>query len=367
MKKIKVYLQYPWGISDSQYYKSILENPPKGIEFFPKNQKVGMIVNKKKIFLNYLLKNKIRLLIEKFNLPIPNLKKVKDPKRYGVIHCAHCLPSNYLDFPWIADFEDRWQMWISGRDTKKGIEKVRKILNSPSCKKILAWTSDAKDNILKRYPEIKNKIEIVGFGQKVQEFKKIKSNKVRLLFVARFFYEKGGLHALEAIDVLTKKYNNVEATVISTIPAGVLQKYSKNNKIKFFELVPHKKLIEEIFPACDILIYPGYSDTFGFVFPEASSFGIPVVTVDGFARKELVKNGKTGIIIEKPHNFEFKEAFSSNQGITKRIIEETSKLIENKNLRRKMSYNSLREVSSGTFSIKKRNEKLKAIYLETLS
>ncbi len=386
MKKIKVYIQYPWNVSDSQYYKSMIENPPKEIEYLPKNQKAGMIINKKRLIINNY-KEKVRVFIEQLKFPILNSHKTIYSGKYDLTHYAHCLSKKNNGKPWVADFESIWQMWISGRDTKIGRRRVEKILMKKNCKKIIPWTDSAKNEIIKIFPEIKDKVEVVGFGQTIQKFKKIKKKNIRLLFVGRYFEWKGGVHAVEAIDRLTKKYDNVDAIVISKTPNKILNKYSKNKKIKFLELIPHEKLMKEIFPSSDILIYPGYSDSFGFIFSESLSFGIPVVTVNGFARKDLIEDKKTGIIIESEIKSNFKKISSSKSKIVDKIIEgrpsfneicsskskivdkivnETSKLIENKNLRDKMSKNCLMEVKNGRFSIKERNKKLRKIYEEGL-
>ncbi len=255
MKKIKVYIQYPWNVSDSQYYKSMIKNPPKEIEYLPKNQRAGMIINKKRLIINNY-KEKTRVLIEQLKFPILNSHKTVYSGKYDLIHCAHCLSKKNKEKPWVADFESLWQMWISGRDTELGIKRAKKALNSKNCKKIIAWTDSAKNEIVERFPEIKDKVEVVGFGQPIQKFKKIKKKNIHLLFVGRYFEWKGGVHAVEAMDKLTKKYENVDAIVISKTPNKILKKYSKNKKIKFFELIPYKKLIKEIFPSSDILIYP---------------------------------------------------------------------------------------------------------------
>jgi|TARA_Y100000310_G_scaffold263274_1_gene273423 glycosyltransferase involved in cell wall biosynthesis len=386
MKKIKVYLQYPWNVSDSQYYKSMIKNPPEEIEYLPKNQKAGTIINKKRLIINNLKEN-LRRFIEFFDLPIVNSHNTNYFGDFDIIHYAHCLSKENTGKPWIADFESVWQMWISGRDTKIGRKRVKKILGNKNCKKVLAWTDSAKDEIIKIFPEIKDKVEVVGFGQPIQKFKKIKKKNISLLFIGRYFEWKGGVHAVEAMDKLTKKYENVDAIVISKTPKKILKKYSNNKKIKFFELISHEKLIKEIFPSSDIMIYPGYSDTFGFIFPESLSFGIPVVTIDGVARKDLIEDKKTGIVIEskKRPGFEeiclskskivdkliekrpsFEEICSSKSKIVDKLIEETSKLIENKKLREKMSKNCLMEVKNGRFSIEEKNKKLRKIYEEGL-
>ncbi|MCR4284914.1 MAG: glycosyltransferase family 4 protein [archaeon] len=364
MNKIKVYIQYPWKVSDSQYYKSMIENPPRGIEYLPKGQKAGIIVNRRKLAVANFLKGWPRKLLEISRLPLPNSHKTSYEGDYDLIHCAHCLSKENTIKPWVVDLEDAWQMWISGRDTKIGIEKVRKIIKGPNCKKILAWTPSAKEDILKRYPEIEKKVEVVGFGQPIQKFKKSKKNNIRLLFIGRYFRWKGGYHAVEAMDRLIKKYDYVDAVIISRTPKSVLKKYSKNKKIQFFELMPHKEIIGKIFPSSDILIYPGYSDTFGFIFPEALSFGIPVVTVDGFARNDMIKDGKTGKIILLNKKMGSQEMGSIKSIVIDELVLETSKLIENEKLRTKMSENCLEEVEKGVFSIERRNRKLKRIYEE---
>jgi len=360
MKKINVYLQFPWKISDSQYYKSLLDNAPKNVEYISEKTKVGMITNKNKLtFLNFIKKS-IRKPLEKSKLPILNIKKTKIKENYDLIHCAHCLSSNNV--PWVADFESLWQMWISGRDTQIGRKKALKILKKDSCKKILAWTNTSKKEIEKRFPEIKNKISLVPYGMAFPKSKKIKHKKIRLLFIGRYFHQKGGLHALEAFDKLTKKYENVEALFISEVPKEILNIYIKNKKIKFSGLVPYNEIVNKIFPSSDIFVYPGYSDTFGFMFIEALAFGLPVITVDGFARKDIVTENKTGFIIKRDKNSKWYPSKEESKRIVENLVEKTSKLIENKKLMVKMSRNCKEVVKNGKFSLDNRNKKLEKEY-----
>ncbi|MBN2546815.1 MAG: glycosyltransferase family 4 protein [Spirochaetes bacterium] len=367
MKKIKILLQYPWKISDSQYYKSLIENPPKNIEYLSETKKVGMITSKYKFLILNSIKKYIRLLFEKLNLSIPNSHNVSTKKNYDIVHFAHCLGSKNTKKPWVADFESLWQMWISGKNNQKGVNKVRDILKQKECKKIMCWTETARKEIISKFPEIKEKTETVSFAIPSPKFKKQKKDNINLLFISRYFYEKGGLHAIEAIDQICKKYSFVNAIIVSTVPKEILKKYKSNKKIKFFELMPHEKIIKKIYPFSDILIYPGYSDSFGFVFIESMSFGIPIITVDGFARKDIIENGKTGFVIKRPDNFDFeKEIKDLNSNTIKLLIEKASILIENKKLRNKMSKNCIKEVKNGKFSIKERNKKLEKIYKESI-
>lgn len=365
---IKVYIQYPWNVSDSQYYRSLIEYPPEGIEYNTQKSQ-GMIVNPKKLFLINLFKKIVRGFLEKTKLPILNIHKTDCQENYDLIHCAHCLSKN-TDKPWIFDVEMVWQLFISGRDTDIGKKRALKILMRDNCKSILAWTNDAKQEIVSKFPEIKDKIEVVSYAMPPPKFKKIKHKGINLLFVGRYFYEKGGKHTLYIFDKLTKKYENVKCLFVSQTPKEILEKYSSNKKIKFYDLMPHQKLMEEIFPKADIFVYLGYSDTYGFSFIEAMSFGLPIITADGHARKDIISEGKTGFIIPRIGHYRTKidtHNFGDNEKkIIQGLIEKTSLLIENEELREKMSIDCIKTVRDGKFSIKERNEKLRRIYEEAL-
>jgi len=365
MRKIKVYLQSPWKFSDSSYYKFLLDNPPKNVEYFGTlKKKRGIIENKKKIAIYREVKETAKKILKKMKLSFVNAHLSKNIENYDLIHNAHCLSLNKK--PWVADIEWHSQFSIPMDSKNPQRKKIRKILMNKYCKKIMPWTKIVEKNILKQFPEIKNKVEVVYPGIPAPKFKKVKSKKIRLLFLSRFFYTKGGLHALEVFNRLSKKYDNIELKFISRTPKEILKKYSKNKKIIFSELIPQKELFEKVYPRTDILVYPAYVDSFGFAITEALSFGIPVVSVGGSSREELITNGETGFIIPKPKNLDYQKIGKTEEEVINKIIEKTSKLIENKKLREKMSKAARQEIEIGKFSIEKRNEKLKRIYNEAL-
>ena len=302
------------------------------------------------------------------NFPFPNIHLTHPNKKCDVIHCAHCLSLNQKK-PWITDFEGLWQTTVSGKNTFLNRKIVNRILKRENCKKIVVWTEKAKRDFIKSFPEIEKKIEVVPFALPLQKIKRVKKDKVTLLFISRYFYEKGGLEALEIIDSLTKKHKEVFGVMISDIPQEVLQKYSKNDKIQFHSLVPHEKLMNEIYPNSDLLVYPGFSDSFGFVMPEAMSFGIPVITVNNFARKEIVEDGKTGFVVEANQKFDWGEGplkLANRERLIESLIEKTEKLIKNRQLLEKMSKECRKVIKEGKFSLKERNKKMKKIYEEAL-
>ncbi len=377
VKKIKVYLQYPWKTSDSQYYKSIIDNPPNGFEIISPIKKMGNITNVKKFSKSNKVKKYVRQIAGFFNIPnliIPSSKT----SNADLIHCAHSL---YLgNKPWVVDAEMYWSFAPSHKiaHSKTGKRRIKNILKGKSCKKIIAWTETAKRQIIDSLDdnEIKNKIEVVSYALHLNGKGKKTKNDINLLFLARYFYSKGGHQALKVMDFLTDKYENVYGTLIGEVPEEIMKKYSNNEKIRFFGLMPHEKIMKEIYPNSDIFIYPGFSDSFGFAIPEAMSFGLPVISVDRFSRKDLIDDGQTGFVVDFPEiTYKINYVDGLDDGIPQipnekkvlnDMIKKTSKLIENPVLLKKMSENCLAEVKSGKFSIKRRNEKLSKIYREAL-
>jgi len=360
MKKIKIYLQYPWKFPDSPYYKYLVDSPPRGVEFLNTKKQKGVITNKRFFWFSNFLKRNIRRVANLVPFSTPNAHL--SPKgNYDLIHCAHCLSKN-KNKPWVADIESEWQLYL-GNKNKRVEKKIRKIFINKNCKKILPWTEHTKKEILNLFPEIKEKLEVVYPAIPEKKFKKRrKGKKINLIFSGRYFYSKGGMQALESIDRLTKKYKNVYGIFNSEVPRDVLRKYSSNKKIMFYGLIPQKKLFE-LYEDSDILIYPGYSDSFGFAYLEAMSFGIPAITVEGFAKKEIVRERKTGFVIPMQKGLNVKRV---SEQVVRQLMKRASQLIENKKLREQMSKNCLEEIKNGKFSIKERNKKLKKIYVEAL-
>jgi len=361
MKKIRVYLQYPLGISDSQYYKSMIDNPPERIEFVSGGNRVGMISSRKFFWLSNFLKKQIRFWTDKLGLVIVNVHSSPVGKS-DLIHCAHCLSKEKKE-PWILDVESLWQLWISGRDKSGAREKVLKYLMRDNCKKIIAWTEATKKDIVETFPEVADKVEVVYYGMKMHELgKKKDKGNITLFFSGRHFYAKGGLHATEVMDKLTRKHNNVCGVINGAIPNDIIKKYSGNEKLKFYQLMPYEDVLK-LYRDSDIFVYPGYSDSFGFIFMDAMAFGVPIITVDGYARKEIIEDGVTGFVLKRSEDVRYRDI---EKRIIGRLVEKVEILIRDKKLRKRMGQKCIENIRDGKFSVKKRNEKLKLIYKEAL-
>jgi glycosyltransferase involved in cell wall biosynthesis len=360
---MRVKLKFPWRFVDSPYYESLMNNPPKDVEFVGVSKNYIKVIDSSKLFIfQKKVKTFLRKAIEV--IKIPNITFTTSPNA-DLIHCAHCLLLNNL--PWVVDVEHYWTFSASSNISYSKFGKfiIKKILRKNNCKKILPWTNAAgstiKDALKDR--EINRKIEVVYPAIPVPKLRNIKKpRKITLLFIGRYFYPKGGLFVLEAFKKLKQKYD-LRCIVISlTIPDYLKERY--RNLIEIYNSVSEDVLFNKIYPSSDIFVYPGFSDTFGFSLLEAMSFGIPIVTVDAFARKEIVENGRNGFVIERPNDINIYRIGEKERKVINEIVEKASILIESSSLRRKMGKYGRMLVEKGRFSIKERNKKLRKIYEE---
>ncbi len=361
MERLNVLLLYPWKFPDSPYYKYLVEFPPKGVNYLSL-EKLGVLSPSKKAKVLFL-----KRLIYKFRniIQIPNLK-LRYVKNVDLVHCAHC--ENLMRIPWVVDVENYETFGPPAVKKYFGRFFLRKILESKWCKKILPWSLTAKREIerMLKSPEISKKIEVLypAVPSKNVDLKVRKKEEVNLLFVARYFFDKGGLIVLKVFDFLTRKYENVNCFVRSNPPFVLLKKYKRNKRIRFIRWLSENGLAK-LYKNSDIFVYPGFTDTFGFSILEAMSFGIPIVTVDGYARKEIV-NEKVGFVVPRPSSINFYRIGKNERWLIKQICEKASILIEDEKLRRKLGRNAKIEIDEGKFSVKKRNKKIRMIYEEAI-
>jgi glycosyltransferase involved in cell wall biosynthesis len=246
---------------------------------------------------------------------------------------------------------------------------LRKLLkNFP----VVAWTRAAKTTLIYTtgirsrviYPAIR------WNGKK----KKREIDRINLLFVGISFWRKGGLEALEMYEKLKQKYD-VDLYFVSKVPPDIARRFKD---VKFLLPCPRRILFEHLYPDADIFIFPSRCETFGFCLLEAMSFGLPILTTEGFARREIVEDGITGVVVEGYklkwyddrylHNPTYEKWLTKpmpsheRKKVVGRLVKKCSELIESKALRNKISTNQRKEVVKGKFSFFQRFKMLREIY-----
>lgn len=122
-------------------------------------------------------------------------------------------------------------------------------------------------------------------------------------FVGRLNVDKGCNELIEAFKILTKKYRNIYLAHVGMVDESNLiseenYKYylKSDNVIKIGTVPPNS--VYEYMSTMDILVHPTYREGFGKVLEEAMAMYLPIITTDVIGPKEVVEDGKSGLLVE---------------------------------------------------------------------
>ncbi|MDO8554698.1 MAG: glycosyltransferase family 4 protein [Candidatus Micrarchaeota archaeon] len=383
----KVFLYASTNIHNA--HRHMLENVPDGFQY-DKQEYLAVPGSS-----NTFMKSIFSKLSPHYNylhvlLGIPKVRKFKITG-YDLIHSTQSLL--YSELPYVMDFEHA--AVFAGYNqvaysNPKFVRNLCKILENKKLKKLLAWSNAAKMSLLNFVDseEIAQKMEVLyPVVTPPKEIKTIlatrNNDKIRFLFVAGIFFEKGGPETLAAFDKISSKYD-VELVMVSNVPDEIKHKYSNNNKIKIYSPLPYSE-VQKLYEKSHVFVLPTHYDTFGFVIPEAFSYGLPVISDNSFSRPEIVDNEGTGLLVDAYYSCFGKKGeyiYPTNMELVKKrreacthppeyyissIAAAMERMIVDTKFRKRCSENAIKETTEGKFSPKVWKDKLKRIYDESIS
>jgi glycosyltransferase involved in cell wall biosynthesis len=220
-----------------------------------------------------------------------------------------------------------------------------------NAKNIFVLTSDYKEIISKKYGIEKNKISIIPNGVREEFFIKRKKRKIasKLLFVGRIVKSKNPFDLIRTIEICNSRIN------LDIVGEGGLveetKKLVKERKLKNITFHGKKegKELVLMYKNADIFVSNTSKESFGITYIEAMASGLPIITSNIPAVRNVVKDNYNGILCEQTP-----EAFA--QAI--------DKLIKDKKLRETLSKNGLKEVKK--YSWDKIVKQTEDVYKEVL-
>lgn len=248
---------------------------------------------------------------------------------YNIVH-AHSLFSNgYVALMLKRSFNKPYVVAIRNTDVniffkymihlkKIGIEIVKE------AEKVIFLSEAYRNLVLDRYvpqnnrQEVLNKSVIIpngvdGFWLNNKGTSKglINENEIRLLYVGVVDKNKNLLTTINAIKLLLQKGYKVRFTVVGKImDYGIFKRIICHNYVCYHEPIPKEELLH-IYRNNDIFVMPSKTETFGLVYPEAMSQGLPVIYTKGQGFDEQFDEGIIGYHVNS----------SSSHEITYRIID----------------------------------------------
>lgn len=373
---LKVQLDFNITKKTHSLYHSFFNNPPKGVEYI-KSEFVG--VNEKSYStLGKIYKKTIKIFpfASRFHQAFNDL--LRKDSGADLIHFTFHFGNTKK--PCVVDYESAYSFIdIKYKDNRNIKKSIIKQINKKNIKFLMPIHKEAlKSFNLFFGDKIKKQQEIVYPSIFIpEEFRKPVKRKNRVVFISTSnnledlaFLIKGGLETIKAFRRLSKKYPNWEFLILGKIPLYIENKFPKNMILK--EGVPREEMWK-IFNESKIFVQPCYQAP-AMAFLEAMWFKLPIITYNCWANDEYIDE-KNGIVInpEKINHIDeynipqynsdnlnrIKENSDKN---SKKIEKAVEKLIKNNNLREMLGENGFNRVSTGKFSIDKKNEKLRKIY-----
>lgn len=388
MRKIKVKIIYRNYIPLYSCYCSFWLSKIPGIEIIIPSAETKL----KKLYKIYRYVRKFPFatqvvsLFQKLIFP-----QAKESEDIDVYFYAGILPSKNIKKPFVVDFEHIYQLFNFGDVTERSKKNVLEILQKDECKKILPWSMAAENTLERLYEDeyklLKDKVEVLypAYPLYLDHYKDRadysivkKGDDLKLLFIGRDYNRKGLIELLEAFRVVMKNHANVKFYCVSDLPAKLQDKYTNDRTYFFPGAFPHEDILRKFFMTCDLYVMPTHEDTYGVVYAEALSCGVPVVCTRQFALPELVKEGKNGFFVESDVLFLEKYLIPSKvenganyKGVEKKLvkslIEKIGFVANNRNILKPMEKECIKDFKAGgKFSLETRNKKLQRIFTEAV-
>jgi D-inositol-3-phosphate glycosyltransferase len=186
------------------------------------------------------------------------------------------------------------------------------------CSRILAPTEKEKQLLMRFYGMPGEKIGLVPSGVNLDLFRPMSKEKARnllgieddgkvVLYVGRFSPVKG-IDRLIATMAHLRKRHRFRLVIVGgdgqraheTVRiAGLSRSFCIHNNVTFAGRVNHRRLAA-YYSAADVLVVPSLYESFGLVAIESLACGTPVVATKVGVMESIIRNGETGMVVDRP-------------------------------------------------------------------
>lgn len=134
-------------------------------------------------------------------------------------------------------------------------------------------------------------------NQYIHQNTKDLNKKIKIIYVGRIDYNKNIETTQKALNILRNKNYEVEFSIVGKIEnKKIFHRIMKYKNTKYFENKPKNELIK-LYRDNDIFVMPSFTETFGMVYVEAMSQGLPVIYTKGQGFDKQFQDGKIGYAI----------------------------------------------------------------------
>jgi glycosyltransferase involved in cell wall biosynthesis len=370
------------------HVRQLIPFPPDGYEFVTRNGldlRFSERASGHQLAYSAMAKLCLRLPVPLMKARWDSLTKRPPADSSLTFACNHLI---FRKEPWVVDIGRIWEViGFNLRHFRRYQAVVEAAFADDNCKGVLCWTEFSRNTCL-------SNLNCRGFEQKLtaiplavapRDFtKEYDDSRVRLFFIgsanlAGQFELRGGKEVLEAFELLSLKYRNIELVIRSDISPEIKKRYRRqlsNPRVRVIDgLLPWRE-VEHLYQTSDIFFFPCHYESWQITL-EAMSYELPVISIALEGVSEFVKDGETGILVQEservpqvedglPVSQVYPQVIRALEDPDPRLVydlvRKASLLIENQALRRKMGAAGRRRIEQGENSLAYRNAKLKEVF-----
>ena len=186
-------------------------------------------------------------------------------------------------------------------------KKMLRKLNSKT-HLIIAVSNSVKKYLIDEKMALEERIIVIPNGITITSNLKPQTSKIRrqnynnqiIGTVGSLKKVKGQIYLIQAMPEVIKKFPHLMLEIVGEgEERGNLEEEIKNLKLeRHITLLGQKNDIEKIISRWSVFVLPSISETFGISILEADAFGIPVVASNVGGVTDIIKDKKTGILVE---------------------------------------------------------------------
>jgi len=199
---------------------------------------------------------------------------------------------------------------------------------------VLAISDAVRLELLECLPIESNRLDVLHLGVDLKEFRRRetrKSDSVVIGCTSRIEPEKGQRELVMAFNRLADEY----PTARLQFAGGVTDRryYEELQKVKMdrVDFVGVLEDVKQFLERLDIYVFPSHGEAFGLGLCEAMAFELPCIACRERGAKEIVEDGRSGILIEKGSIEELEKALRmlmSDQQLRKKVGRAARKRVE---------------------------------------
>ena len=290
--------------------------------FLAKFQKVaydgGILPNLKKSFLAKL-QVPFFLLLE-----FVSIKKIIKKEQVNAIHAHWIIPQGFLSIFFKKKYKIPLIVSAHGSDVFPLRNLILRYIQRTvlkNCDVCTVNSNATRNELIRRFPEFKNKIRIIPMGVDTNlfkpkniknKFKKYKNFKT-ILFVGRLSEQKGIQYIIESIPSINKKIKNIKLLIVGEGTykkelTRTIKKLNLESKVEFKGALPKNELVD-YYNLADVVVMPSLAgrtgtEGQGLVLLEAMACGKAVVGTNIGGIKDIIKDGENGLLVKQKESKE---------------------------------------------------------------